>query len=639
MHRSGTSAVTKILNILGCELPKTLMSAHESNEAGHWESDVLMFLNDEILSSSKSNWDDWTPVRPDWFLSPEAESFIEKAALAFKEEFGDAALTVYKDPRVCRLLPFWKLVFAKMETSPKFIIPLRNPIEVSDSLNRRDGSEQLYNQLLWLRHVLDAEAASRGYPRAFITYDDVMTSWSEVMTSVEDMLGISWPRQPVQVSDEIEAFLSHGLRHHKADVRQLEEEERSFAWVASVFNILSRWAKEGEDEVGLAALDDIRGKLNDAAGIFGNLILRGKTAIQKSIALKHDVVLLRENLESSRQEADSRIAVLETQLHAVSDSGWANIPHILSASQSILSEVNDHKAAIDQVLVSLDRVFAQTAENRTEVQADVVALRADSAALRDQFATAQIQVIGQISEIQENTHVLSKQIVQARDAFSNAIPGIEAGREATRELALVVDELRNAQGIEVQNLKDELRLLRSDFVAAGKDFREVMALNSAELDRARKRAEDADSQVQAERDTNQRIAEDLRTRERDVKDGQTVIAALQTDLNIERIHVATVRAELQAKSEEAVTMLSQIEAFMQLAVLETATPIVGRSTLRQKASQLKLSGIFDEKWYLDVNDDVAKSGMDPHEHYLRHGIREGRSPSRLIDELRRSTLK
>ena len=34
MHRSGTSATTRILNLLGCDLPGTLLEANPTNSAG-----------------------------------------------------------------------------------------------------------------------------------------------------------------------------------------------------------------------------------------------------------------------------------------------------------------------------------------------------------------------------------------------------------------------------------------------------------------------------------------------------------------------------------------------------------------------------------------------------------------------------
>ena len=64
MHRSGTSALTRVLGSLGCSLPNTLMEANEYNAAGYWESTEVVALNDAVLESAGSAWDDWGAVQP-----------------------------------------------------------------------------------------------------------------------------------------------------------------------------------------------------------------------------------------------------------------------------------------------------------------------------------------------------------------------------------------------------------------------------------------------------------------------------------------------------------------------------------------------------------------------------------------------
>lgn len=45
---------------------------------------------------------------------------------------------------------------------------------------------------------------------------------------------------------------------------------------------------------------------------------------------------------------------------------------------------------------------------------------------------------------------------------------------------------------------------------------------------------------------------------------------------------------------------------------------------------IKHSKVFDEFYYLENNEDVKKSGVDPIEHYLLYGEAEGRSPSAIF---------
>lgn len=46
---------------------------------------------------------------------------------------------------------------------------------------------------------------------------------------------------------------------------------------------------------------------------------------------------------------------------------------------------------------------------------------------------------------------------------------------------------------------------------------------------------------------------------------------------------------------------------------------------------VKKSGLIDSKWYLQKYPDVAAAGMDPVEHYLRHGLEDGREPGPAFD--------
>ncbi|MFL0671120.1 MAG: hypothetical protein ACJLS3_06765 [Erythrobacter sp.] len=52
MHRSGTSACTRVLNLLGCSLPPETYGKGPGNENGHWESIAAVTLNDENSSLS-----------------------------------------------------------------------------------------------------------------------------------------------------------------------------------------------------------------------------------------------------------------------------------------------------------------------------------------------------------------------------------------------------------------------------------------------------------------------------------------------------------------------------------------------------------------------------------------------------------
>ncbi|HZV10643.1 MAG TPA: hypothetical protein VFF94_12845, partial [Novosphingobium sp.] len=75
MHRSGTSALARIVSLLGADLPATLMPADASNVAGHWESGPVCGVNEALLASAGSRWDDWQGLNPAWYGSAREAQF------------------------------------------------------------------------------------------------------------------------------------------------------------------------------------------------------------------------------------------------------------------------------------------------------------------------------------------------------------------------------------------------------------------------------------------------------------------------------------------------------------------------------------------------------------------------------------
>lgn len=57
----------------------------------------------------------------------------------------------------------------------------------------------------------------------------------------------------------------------------------------------------------------------------------------------------------------------------------------------------------------------------------------------------------------------------------------------------------------------------------------------------------------------------------------------------------------------------------------------GRELLENHIQLIKQSDLFDPKWYLNNNSDLREKGVDPAEHYVMYGGKEGRAPSPNFD--------
>jgi hypothetical protein len=214
MHRSGTSALARVLNLLGLPIGQPLMPPHpDNNEAGFWELAGAVEINERILERISVPWDSPVPLPSSWLEQIPREVFEEGVAL-IDGNFSAVSAFALKDPRMCRLWPFWLQVMSRVGFRTIGAHLLRPPAEVTASLVARDGLSTERCAALWARHTLEAEAIP--VERTLLRYDDLLALPRRTVDSVLGWLlqqGVALGNPPI---GEIEAFLQPALRHHRA---------------------------------------------------------------------------------------------------------------------------------------------------------------------------------------------------------------------------------------------------------------------------------------------------------------------------------------------------------------------------------------------------------------------------------------
>ncbi len=223
MHRAGTSAVTRMVNLLGAQLPDNLLGKNDSNPMGHWESNDVIAMNDAMLRSARSSWDDIFDFDRSWFLSSTAKRWVATVQRYIANKLSHSPIFVIKDPRICLLFPIWAEALRGLNIEPLCIIPFRSPLEVAQSLAKRDFASKPgqfvpidYGLLLWLRYVIAATRHSQGYRRSFVSFDALLASWEPESVRMGRQLGVVWPVNSRLAKNEISNFLSSEHRHHDA---------------------------------------------------------------------------------------------------------------------------------------------------------------------------------------------------------------------------------------------------------------------------------------------------------------------------------------------------------------------------------------------------------------------------------------
>ncbi len=175
MHRSGTSATAGLLAHLGARHAGNPMPAAATIPRATASPSLIVSLHDRLLAEAGSRLGRLGPPRPGAARRRgRRRPGGARRRVHRRVRHATRRFAVLKDPRICRFLPLWQAVLADLGAEAKAVLPLRHPLEVAGSLTRRDGVPEEEGLLLWLRHVLAAEAGTRTMPRAVLRYE----AWS-----------------------------------------------------------------------------------------------------------------------------------------------------------------------------------------------------------------------------------------------------------------------------------------------------------------------------------------------------------------------------------------------------------------------------------------------------------------------------
>jgi len=184
MHRSGTSAVAGALAQLGLAAPVDEDRWEPSKDnPDHWESKALALYCDVLLERLGGTWD--RPPDPGWEHNS-ALSEPDDPAVPASEAFPLVGPVVWKDPRVCLLLPYW-LRHIPQPIAAVFI--WRSPLAVARSLQARDGLHLADGVGLWERYNRSGLAGLAGVDTFVTQYESIVEDPSGVLGKLATWLG------------------------------------------------------------------------------------------------------------------------------------------------------------------------------------------------------------------------------------------------------------------------------------------------------------------------------------------------------------------------------------------------------------------------------------------------------------------
>ena len=665
MHRSGTSAATRVLNLLGCALPADLIGAGDGNELGHWESITAVTLNDEILGSAGSSWEDWGPINQDWRESGLRADAIARVTKVVQDHAALGPLFAIKDPRLCRLADLWLEGLDAAGMDPRVLMVMRNPQEVTASLENRDLMAPGYGQLLWLRHMLDAEHFSRGQRRVVVRYDQLLRNWYGVIDRVKSGLGVALPRNSPAVHAEIDAFLSNQQRHHEADFDAVVSNPGLSLWLRRTFAILFNWSEHGENKSDHAELDSIRQEFDRAYAAFARLLLQEDLSgdVGSGSHLKRE--LAAQITESQRATEAARISLHEAEIQQAA---------AVAREAELQARIDSASIDAQQRQAEIENLRAES-EKLQKLAADADTLRQREAELARELASLHAGHAGTQAEIEKERQerlVAEQQLAVIRAGIHDLeLRNAElAGRSAAGESALLQRQEELAQ-LWNQLLAAEKTATAADIVATQErerrlDAERESAAAAAKITDLQSRLEQAAASPPAEHliaeiaqltqmlqdqeaatmaarneisiveqdlvrqtEENSQLEERLQKQEAAARSAEMARASTKQKLATRFDEIARLTAMLADESGRAGAFAANAEWVANMTRISEAFPgwwaVMPQDWRRRREhARYQRAGLFDAAKYLEIYPDVAENGMDPVRHYMLHGMAEGR---------------
>src|ERR1700693_32332 len=223
MHRSGTSALARGLQMLGVYLGNDFISPKPDNPTGYWEDRNIYEINERLLAVFGLKWEEVALIDDARWAAPGVEALRTEAVTYLRSQFVSHSLWGFKDPRTIRLLPFWRSVLRSLEVDESYLLVIRNPRSVANSLIRRHGMDAVTAHLLWLAYVVPNLSMIANRPFIVADYDIVMADPRRELERIAHGLKIPLTDNSKAGIDQFASdFLDPNLRHSYFNVSDFE---------------------------------------------------------------------------------------------------------------------------------------------------------------------------------------------------------------------------------------------------------------------------------------------------------------------------------------------------------------------------------------------------------------------------------
>ncbi|MCW2764842.1 MAG: hypothetical protein JWO11_801 [Nocardioides sp.] len=312
--RSGTSSVAGTLKRLGLHIPQPEVATDERNPRGYYEPLWVADFHKYLLNPIPVRTIDSRPRAGEIAMAavtPEVEAELRDW---LRGQLDHPVLAI-KETRAYWVYAMWERVAADLGLEVASLTMLRHPTQVvrsRDSAYLTDETDtfrrqrETTNVAAWMNSVFETERVTRGNPRAFVPYYDLIGDWRAAMTRAGRQLGLTFG--DLSGPHEVDDFLTTSLNRSAAtwdglmvapDLVGLAER----TWVAA-----SLLVESPHDAAAVARLDELRSEYAEVYESAAAIALDETTA---------QVAAVRRNLKARLATKQERIEKLRAELRAL----------------------------------------------------------------------------------------------------------------------------------------------------------------------------------------------------------------------------------------------------------------------------------------------------------------------------------
>lgn len=668
MHRSGTSIVTRLLNMMGAYLgpEDAIKGASHENLKGFWERDDFLDINKAILKVLGCSW----PRVANFdiqMLDGIADAIIEKEARNVLVKLESHRPWAVKDPRMCLVLPYWR----RLLEVPVCVHIHRNPLQVAQSLQKRNGFAIPVGIALWERYNLCALTGSQGLPRIFIRHDDLVANPVSVTKNLYKELVDHGVRGLTLPSDlEISSFVDKDLHRERGTEKRLEEflnnpQKRLLkAFKAGTAGDLSPVPQLSAGA--METLKDFEANLDqlEKSRELENQIKedenRHKKSLEEAAKRSQQIEEDREmewtdkRLRREMELLETKVADRESQLLS-QELGLARIDLKLSAREEVITDLRATNSRLNRYKEDLQGALNESERRTDKIKED----------LQQQLARAKEEAAAKANAFREKVGNLQRGLDAATQRAS------ELERNASREKQIEkqpvqhpsrqenprhTDRPRNNLEIEAENklLRESVETLygliqhneQHRYWRIGLACRRLVGVFRPDSRKAPYAFRCAIEVIQQVRSTGNQ-GESPSTDDEIAAENKLLRESVDTLYGLIQHNERHWYWRLGQKfrrlvgvfrpdSRKAPYALRRATEIMQ--EVRGHTPRKGDSNdikdapgFEDAVKIVRGSGLFDSIYYAEHNIDVVKSDKLPLRHYMRDGWREGRNPSSRFD--------